>query len=686
MVSWFYLIVFIMALTMTVFFMTRNKRVDSLCMLFCILVTINCLGRYLLAKATGVDMAILANKLLYVGGCYAPFLTVILLTELSNIKMSKWFRAGLLAISSFLLILVFSIGYSDIYYRHVELVQADGYSYLVKTYGPLHICYPIMMIVYIIVVLWYLYKIIQKRKQVSFRLVLTICITAVSIILLYLIELVIHCEFSLLSVGYLVGIMFMTEYYERVTIYDMTSNISSSIEKMQDYGYIAFDRKLRFANANDYARKLFPEIENWTIDKQVPASNSYLYKEVIQYLWDWDGEEPENKYVCVDDKYYQLDVRALTYGRKKDVGYLLEFSDRTLEKQYYNTIEEYNDLMEEEVAVKTEELRIQQAKMKKLYMQTIAALTEAVDAKDRYTSGHSKRVAKYARMIAERMGKSKEEQDDIFRAGLLHDVGKIRIPAEIINKPGKLTDEEYNTIKLHPVAGYHILRGISDNDFIAVAAKYHHERYDGTGYPNGLFGSNIPEVARILGVADSYDAMTSNRSYRKVLPQDVVRSEIQNGIGSQFDPEVARIMLSMIDEDKDYTLKQYDVMKRYILSVDDEPMNSKIIGHIMKDEPLYEVVTATSGMEALKMLEKKEYDLILLDVRMPGMDGLETLKRIREKYQTPVVLMTGDKTLDISAEFAEYGCDDYITKPFLPIVVKEIVHNMTECTNLENYQ
>ncbi|MBR6627226.1 MAG: response regulator [Lachnospiraceae bacterium] len=686
MVSWFYLIVFIMALTMTVFFMTRNKRVDSLCMLFCILVTINCLGRYLLAKATGVDMAILANKLLYVGGCYAPFLTVILLTELSNIKMSKWFRAGLLAISTFLLILVFSIGYSDIYYRHVELVQADGYSYLVKTYGPLHICYPIMMIVYIIVVLWYLYKIIQKRKQVSFRLVLTICITAVSIILLYLIELVIHCEFSLLSVGYLVGIMFMTEYYERVTIYDMTSNISSSIERMQDYGYIAFDRKLRFANANDYARKLFPEIENWTIDKQVPASNSYLYKEVIQYLWDWDGEEPENKYVCVDDKYYQLDVRALTYGRKKDVGYLLEFSDRTLEKQYYNTIEEYNDLMEEEVAVKTEELRIQQAKMKKLYMQTIAALTEAVDAKDRYTSGHSKRVAKYARMIAERMGKSKEEQDDIFRAGLLHDVGKIRIPAEIINKPGKLTDEEYNTIKLHPVAGYHILRGISDNDFIAVAAKYHHERYDGTGYPNGLFGSNIPEVARILGVADSYDAMTSNRSYRKVLPQDVVRSEIQNGIGSQFDPEVARIMLNMIDEDKDYTLKQYDVMKRYILSVDDEPMNSKIIGHIMKDEPLYEVVTATSGMEALKMLEKKEYDLILLDVRMPGMDGLETLKRIREKYQTPVVLMTGDKTLDISAEFAEYGCDDYITKPFLPIVVKEIVHNMTECTNLENYQ
>ena len=319
-------------------------------------------------------------------------------------------------------------------------------------------------------------------------------------------------------------------------------------------------------------------------------------------------------------------------------------------------------------------------KTEQLFVQTVTALSDAVDAKDRYTSGHSKRVAEYSRRIAERLGKSKAEQDEIYRAGLLHDVGKIRIPAEIINKPGRLTDEEFNIIKIHPVTGYHILRGISEESIIAIAAKYHHERYDGKGYPNGLEGDKIPEVARIIGVADSYDAMASNRSYRNALPQEVVRQEIEKGRGTQFDPQIADIMLQMIDEDKEYRMKESDCMHRRVLTVDDEPMNNKRIAYIMKDEPRYEMIAVESGIEALHILEEQNIDLILLDVMMPEMDGLETLRRIREKYDVPVVLMTGDKTLEASTEFAELGCDDYITKPVLPLLIKEIIHNMTERT------
>lgn len=321
-------------------------------------------------------------------------------------------------------------------------------------------------------------------------------------------------------------------------------------------------------------------------------------------------------------------------------------------------------------------------KTEQMFLQTVMALSDAVDAKDRYTSGHSKRVAEYSRRIAERLGKSKEEQEEIYRAGLLHDVGKIRIPEEIINKPGKLSDEEFNTIKIHPVTGYHILRGISEESSIAIAAKYHHERYDGRGYPNGLEGENIPEVARILGVADSYDAMASNRSYRNALPQEVVRGEIEKGRGTQFDPRIADVMLQMIDEDKDYRMKETDSLQRRVLTVDDEEMNNKRIAFIMKDEPRYEMVSATSGMEALELMKEQRFDLILLDVMMPEMDGLETLRRIRENFNTPVVLMTGDKTLDMSKELAELGCDDYITKPVLPLLIKEIIHNMTERTSL----
>lgn len=348
-----------------------------------------------------------------------------------------------------------------------------------------------------------------------------------------------------------------------------------------------------------------------------------------------------------------------------------------------NELEKLRSELEDKVSHQTEELITRQKEIKDLYIQTVTALSEAVDAKDRYTSGHSKRVAEYSRMLAARMGKTKEEQEDIYRAGLLHDIGKIRIPVEIINKASKLTDEEYNIIKIHPVTGYHILSGISGSKLIAICAKYHHERYDGKGYPNGLVGDKIPEAARILGVADAYDAMTSNRSYRDALPQDVVRREIENGRGTQFDPQIADIMLTMIDEDKDYKMKQADFQHRRILTVDDEAINNKIIAHIMKDEPAYEIVSVCSGKEALDILERQTFNLILLDVKMPEMDGLETLKAIREKYDTPVVLMTGDKELETAAAFADLGCDDFITKPFLPLLIKEIVHNMTERMNIE---
>lgn len=348
-----------------------------------------------------------------------------------------------------------------------------------------------------------------------------------------------------------------------------------------------------------------------------------------------------------------------------------------------NELETLRGELEDKIVIQTGELVTRQKEIKDLYIQTVTALSEAVDAKDRYTSGHSRRVAEYSRMLAARMGKTREEQEEIYRAGLLHDIGKIRIPVEIINKESKLTDEEYNIIKVHPVTGYHILRGISGSKLIAICAKYHHERYDGRGYPNGLVGEKIPEAARILGVADAYDAMTSNRSYRNALPQDVVRREIEKGRGTQFDPNIADIMLAMIDEDKDYKMKQADFQHRRILTVDDEAINNKIIAHIMSDEPAYELVSVCSGKEALDILERQSFNLILLDVKMPGMDGLETLRAIREKYDTPVVLMTGDKELETAAAFTELGCDDYITKPFLPLLIKEIVHNMTERMTIE---
>ena len=149
-----------------------------------------------------------------------------------------------------------------------------------------------------------------------------------------------------------------------------------------------------------------------------------------------------------------------------------------------------------------------------------------------------------------------KEQSDIYIMGLLHDVGKIGVPDSIINKPDKLTEEEYNEIKKHPVIGSQILKNINEMPKLSVGARWHHERYDGPGYPDGLTGEEIPEEARIIAVADSYDAMSSNRSYRNIISQDKIREEIASGSGTQFDPRFAEIMLKMIDEDTDFTMRE----------------------------------------------------------------------------------------------------------------------------------
>ena len=195
-----------------------------------------------------------------------------------------------------------------------------------------------------------------------------------------------------------------------------------------------------------------------------------------------------------------------------------------------------------------------QKNIKIMISQTTYALVEAIDAKDKYTNGHSRRVAEYSVMIAKKLGKNEEECEEIRLIALLHDVGKIGIADAIISKTGKLTDEEFRIIKTHPTVGGEILSKIKISPNLAIGAKWHHERYDGKGYPDKLKGEEIPEIARIIAVADSYDAMASKRSYRDALPQSQIRSEFEKGIGTQFDPVFAKIMINIIDEDINYTL------------------------------------------------------------------------------------------------------------------------------------
>ena len=184
----------------------------------------------------------------------------------------------------------------------------------------------------------------------------------------------------------------------------------------------------------------------------------------------------------------------------------------------------------------------------KLSNETILTIAKTVDAKDENTSQHSVRVSEYSIMIAKRLGYDEEQCENLKKTALLHDIGKIGIPDSVLKKPDRLTDDEYAIMRSHVIRGAEILKNFTIVDNVSEGALYHHERYDGRGYMHGLKGEEIPLNARIIGLADAFDAMTANRVYRKKLDFDFVLSEIEKNKGTQFDPKLVDIMLEIIKD------------------------------------------------------------------------------------------------------------------------------------------
>ena len=234
----------------------------------------------------------------------------------------------------------------------------------------------------------------------------------------------------------------------------------------------------------------------------------------------------------------RLDIQG--YCEKSDkfdqLLLLIESGIKSIEQM--NTIRSINMALED----KNEELE-------KAYLDTIGILRQTVEAKDPYTRGHSDRVSEFSVLIGKKMGLDEATLHTLKIGGLFHDIGKIGIPDSILLKESKLSDDEYSQIKNHPTIGAHILGDAKVFKDILPMVKHHHERFDGRGYPSGLAGTDIPLIARITAVADTFDAMTSKRTYRNSLPLDFVKEEIKKCSGTQFDPEIANIFLDILNND-----------------------------------------------------------------------------------------------------------------------------------------
>lgn len=261
-----------------------------------------------------------------------------------------------------------------------------------------------------------------------------------------------------------------------------------------------------------------------------------------------------------------LDILAIIYLAFNFYNNINKVTMNISNPNFINYNNEFNNLMFEINATKQvyneyiKELKyIQNIELEKERLASIEILRRTVDAKDTYTRGHSDRVSKYCVLIGEKLGLSKHELQILKIGGLFHDIGKIGIPDSILLKPSKLTDNEYSQIKQHPSIGGHILENSNIFEDIIPIVLYHHERFDGLGYPYKLSGENIPLIARIAAVADSFDAMTSSRSYRKELPLNIVRLELEKCSGKQFDPNILEIFLNILDNE----FEKIQIIKNY---------------------------------------------------------------------------------------------------------------------------
>ncbi|MBQ6695942.1 MAG: HD domain-containing protein [Lachnospiraceae bacterium] len=551
MVTVFYFIVFIVSLIMLGSMLIRYKKIDTPFLMLGLTIVISCMGRYLIAGTESLDTAILGNSFVYVGGCYTPLLILLVVFKLSNVNMPKALMVFFTTFSTVVMGLALTVGKSDIYYTHVELVMTEGYHYLDKTYAPLHTLYPVMLMLYCLVLVSFMFYVLKnKRNTLSRKTLVVISVISVAIALTYILERVIDMDISYLPVGYLLAMVFFISYFDRLNMYDMSSNVISAMENRKEYGYLVFDRKLRYINANDYVKEVFPEVREWSVDEAVPASESYLYQEVVRYVAENQGSETQEKNINVADVYLEMNVREIIYGRKV-VGTLVEFIDRTVERKYYNTIESYNATLEKEVAEKTEHI----VHIKDMM---VLGMADMVESRDNNTGGHIKRTSEVVRIFATSLkaGNGQAMWDEHFlkmveKAAPMHDLGKISIEDKVLRKPGKYTEEEFAVMKTHTTEGARIvesiLLGVEDEEFVRIAknvAWYHHERWNGRGYPAGLSGTEIPLEARIMALADVFDALVSKRCYKEAFSYDEAFRIIEEELGQQFDPDLGRLFLA----------------------------------------------------------------------------------------------------------------------------------------------
>jgi len=550
MLKWFYLICGIVSVLETIYFSEKspskiNKKylyLFSFAALANVSYSIGTFGHTL-------EGLLFANLMYNIGSIMADIFMLFVVAELCHFKLPTIARFLIFSYGILIIVLIATCRVNNLYYSSVSYAQYKGVSYLKKFYGPCHIMLYFLLFGSNIFSLFIVMRSLIKDTKVSIQMALTIIVIFTISTFSYAVTRILHFPLDAVPFTITINYGIMLFVLNRLNMYDMSANLLNVYEQRSDYGYITFDSKKRFMGCNEYATKLFPSLKGLAIDSYISKNDTRLHKEIFPWLEAWlQGGKNEHvtEYkgitaVCT--------IRYITFG-KRNIGYLIELKDVSRQQNYINRLNDYNQQLQGEVENKDQKL---------IHMQSciIAGMACMVESRDNSTGEHVKRTSAGVEIFVNKLKTTEKYKSfsdefctDVIQAAVMHDLGKIAVDDAVLKKQGKFTPEEYEKMKKHSEEGARIVAGVlkdvDDSLFKDIAinvAHYHHEKWDGSGYPKGLKGVEIPIEARIMALADVFDALVSKRCYKEALSFDEAFKIIKESLGSHFDPELGEVFI-----------------------------------------------------------------------------------------------------------------------------------------------
>ena len=523
-----------------------------------ILVPIVIMAYWLKTQVTTTEAATILFCFIYLDSTFLIAAALFSMTSTLGLTAKPWMKTVVYIAAFVHIAIVCLCVHNDLYYQTMQLIptglgtatkMTSGY---LKTYHYLFLAGVLIWFIAISLI-----SIIRKGTNSRKAFAAYAAIVGAGLIM-HVAESLVDADFTLLPVVYAIGDVAIAVSHDYVHTRDIAFVLANQQTHHSTHGYIAVSLERVFLSCNDKAIEYLPFLKTQRADEKIPAHGER--EEMLLDLIDaYEQEGLSSAKYELDDMTYAFEIAPFSLANSgKTQGYLIDIRDATEEQRNLNIITSYNETLNAEVIEKTNNIRDIQQKI-------VLGMANMIENRDNNTGGHVKRTSDIISILVDeiiRQDNIKLDEAmarDIVRAAPTHDLGKISIDSNILNKPGRFTDEEYEIMKTHSAKSGEmvliLLDGVEEERFVQVAfnvARYHHERWDGHGYPEGLVGSMIPLEARIMAVADVYDALVSKRVYKEAMSFEKAYGIMCENMGTQFDPNMKPVFVGCREQLEDY--------------------------------------------------------------------------------------------------------------------------------------